>query len=463
MPELTKEEKATQEAREAALGKIAEDIKSIKDDQAKLFDKQNREYEEFKAELASTVAAGRTENTEKVTRLQEQVLGRQEAIDNMTKQLETLVKRLGDLEVQSQRLGKGTTDPKDRETKQTQAIEFKRQQLAVTGKLKFDSPVEDLASVEELAAYEPAFARYLRKDDRALTPDQFKALSVGSDPDGGYLVKPQMSARIVEIIHETSPIRDLASVETIGTESLEIKAETDLAGGGWQGETDAGGETTTPTIDIINIPTHTLIARPRATQKLLEDASTNVEAWLTRKLARTFAILEATAFVSGNGVTRPRGFLTYPSGTAWSQVEQVVTGDATNLTTDGLIDLLFALKEQYMTRATFLARRSTVRDIMKLKDGDGNYIWRVSFELGQPANLLGQPIRWAADMPAVAAGALCIAVADWAEAYQVVDRIGMSVVRDPYTVKPFVEFYTRRRCGGAVVNFEAIKLQVVHV
>lgn len=285
-----------------------------------------------------------------------------------------------------------------------------------------------------------------------------KALSVFSDPDGGYLVTPQMSAVITKAINESSPIRALASVETITSDSLDIINDVNLASAGWVGEQASRPDTNTPQIGKSNITAHEMYAQPKATQKLLDDAGINVEAWLADKIAEKFGLLEATAFVSGTGVAQPRGFLTYANGTAWGQVEQVTSGSSGAVTADGLISLMYALKEAYQANAAFLANRAVVSAVRKLKDSTNQYLWQPGLAAGAPDILLGKPVYMAADMPTAAANSLSVAVADWRRAYQIVDRIGIRTLRDPYTDKPFVKFYTTKRVGGDVVNFEAVKL-----
>jgi HK97 family phage major capsid protein len=288
-----------------------------------------------------------------------------------------------------------------------------------------------------------------------------KALSVDSDPDGGYLVRPEVSSEIVKKVFESSPVRELASVQTISSDALEIIEDLDEAASGWVGERQARSETDTPQIKKIVIPAHELYANPKASQKLLDDAQVNIESWLQEKVSSKFARDEATAFVTGNGVLKPMGFLSYAAGTGFNQVEQVNSGDANLVTDDGLLDLQGALKEDYQANATWLLKRSTLTAIRKLKDGDDNYVWQPGIANGVPSLILGKPYRLANDMPAVAANALSIAYGDFKMGYQIVDRVGIRVLRDPYTAKPYILFYTTKRVGGAVKNFEAIKIQKI--
>jgi HK97 family phage major capsid protein len=228
------------------------------------------------------------------------------------------------------------------------------------------------------------------------------------------------------------------------------------------GETDPRPVTGTPQVGTLRIPVFEMYAQPQATQKLLEDAAIDVTAWLSNKISERFGRVEATAFCSGSGMGQPRGFLTYPNGnTLPGTIQQIHSGNATGLTTDGLINLMISLKEPYVPRALFLMQRATVGSVMLLKDGDGQYIWRAGLDGGKPSVLLGSPVMQAADMQSVGANGLAVAFGDFRQAYTIVDRLGITTLRDPFTAKPFVLFYTRRRLGGDVVNFEALKLLII--
>lgn len=317
---------------------------------------------------------------------------------------------------------------------------------------------------KELDAYKAALDHYIRKDDRGLTADEVKALSVGTDPDGGYVVHPDMSGRIVQKIFETSPMRAYASIQVISTDALEGLFDLNEASSGWVGETDSRAETNTPEIGKWRIPAHELYAKPKATQKLLDDASINMEQWLANKVSEKFARDEANAFVVGNGVNKPRGFLDYSSGTTLpGTIERINTGvngdfAAAPAGGDALINALYSLKQQYRANATWFMNRSTMKLARKIKDSDGAYAWAPGITAGQPATLIGYPVASFEDMPDPATDSLSIAVGDMREAYQIVDRVGIRTLRDPYSAKPYVEFYTTKRVGGDVVNFEAIKL-----
>ena len=308
--------------------------------------------------------------------------------------------------------------------------------------------------------YSKAFRNYLRKGmEGGLEALQSKSLSVGSDPDGGYLVTPTMSSRIVQAIFETSPMRQLASVETISSDSLELIDDHDQAAAGWTSEAGAISETGTPTLAKRNIQTHELYAQPKATQKLVDDSAIDIESWLSGKIADIFGRKENTAFIGGSGVGQPRGILTYAAGTSWGQIEQVNSGSSGTVTADAIINLFYSLKDAYSKRANFLMNRTVVQSVRLLKQATTNqYLWQPGLAAGAPDTLMGVPVHMAVDMPVAAVSSLSIAVGDFAAAYQIVDRQGISILRDPFTEKPFVKFYATKRVGGDVVNFDAIKL-----
>ncbi len=321
-------------------------------------------------------------------------------------------------------------------------------------------------SVEGYVAYKKAFSGYIRKNSAGSSETELKSLLSGSDLDGGFAVTPDMSGNIVKLIYETSPMRQVANVVTIGTDALEGLYDLSDVSAGWVGETESPTETTTPKMGEWKIPVHDQYAEPRATQRLLDDAVFNVEGWVAEKIADRFARLENAAFFTGNGTKQPRGFLTYaagnPSATAYGVIEQINSGAsgafAGSNPGDALINLVYSLKSTYRQNASFMMKRATLSEVRKLKDGDGNYLWQPDFQMKQGGTLIGFNIVEAEDMPSIAANSLGISFGDFKAGYQIVDRQGIRILRDAFTAKPYVKFYTTRRVGGAVVNFEAIKL-----
>jgi HK97 family phage major capsid protein len=300
-----------------------------------------------------------------------------------------------------------------------------------------------------------AIMKYLRTGDF----NECKLLSVDGDPQGGYWVQPEMSDKVIRKIFETSPLRAVALVESISTDALEIPEDTNEADAGWTSERGARIETATPTVGVRRIPVHELYAMPKATQTLLDDAKVNVEEWLGLKIADKIARLENSAFINGDGASKPRGILTYSAGTGTGKVEQVNSGATGAVTADGLRALFYRLKSPYLTNARWLMRRSTIEAVSKLKDAQGQYLWEPGLALGEPQTLLGHPIERMEDMPAIANNSLSVAFGDFRQAYTIVDRVGVRVLRDPYSAKPFVLFYATKRTGGDITNFEALVVQ----
>ena len=430
------------------ISSFGNDFKSMRDSMQRDLTAVRKLAEEAKdsPELKSQIEALTTSVTEKHTALQT-------AFDEQKRRTE-------ELETALNRPGFAGGDKKSEEM-MAEAIRFFETKASASGSLKWrDRPTAKTVDVESYKAWEEQFSTYLRADDRAV---EAKALSVGSNPDGGYLVPTARSNRIIQKIYETSPLRQLATVETIGTEAMEIPIDQDEAGAGWIGEEEYPTETSTPRIGVQRIPVHEMYAKPKATQQILEDASVDVEAWLATKVAERFSRIEATAFMTGNGVKKPRGILTYPAGNAGARqtVAQYASGNATSITADAIVAMPFYLKGAYLSNATWLMKRSTVQSIMLLKDGQGQYLWRPGLLAGQPSSLVGYSVQMADDMPAVANGNLSVAFGDFRRAYTVLDRLGITTLRDPYSAKPFVEFYTRKRVGGDVVDFEAYALMKV--
>ena len=345
-----------------------------------------------------------------------------------------------------------------------ESVELKANALSLGG----GSETRGLSDDE--VAHRKAFDLFLRKGiDTDLSALERKAMSVGSDPDGGYLVPIDESGRFVTIMRETSPIRGLASVQSISTDALEGLRDNADAGAGWVAETGTRSESTSPSLGKWRIPAMEMYAEPRATQTFLDDASVDAGAWLEAKIADRLARLENTAFVTGTGVGQPRGFASYTTAAtadasrAWGVPEHVVSGAsadfAASAPADKLFDLIAAFKPNYLAGdgVAFATTREVVAKIRKFKDGQGQYLWSPGLQQGQPQRLLDFPLVMMQDMAALAANSLSLALASFREGYQIVDRVGVRILRDPYTAKPYVKFYATKRVGGDIVNFEAVK------
>lgn len=294
-----------------------------------------------------------------------------------------------------------------------------------------------------------------------------KTMVTGSNPDGGYSVLPdRRTDMLVTRIFETSPMRAVSSVITTGTNEVEIVIDDNEAtSGGWVGEVTAPSDTATAQIGLLKIAVHEQYAMPKVTQKMLDDSYFNVEQWLSAKTNDKLTRTENTAFVSGDGANKPKGFLTY---SAWNsagvyernKLEQVNSGTSAVFTADGLRRLQGSLVEAYQANAVFLMKRDGFTDISLLKDGAGRYLLNERMLAdGVDIRLLGKPLYFADDMQAKAADSLSVAYGDFGVGYTIVDRIGLRVLRDPYTSKPYIKFYTTKRVGGAVTNYQSIKIQ----
>ena len=310
-----------------------------------------------------------------------------------------------------------------------------------------------------------AWDRYMRQGDASRLIEA-KQLSAGSGPDGGYATPDGTAQHITRLLSEASPMRQIAEVRTVGSSSFKKPISRGGAAAGWAAETAARPETQTPTLDLIAFPAAELYAMPAATQSLLDDGFADIDQWLAEEVRDVFATQETTAFVAGDGLGKPKGFMAYTqvadASHVWGDIGYVATGvDGAFAATDpidALIDLIYAPKSVYRTGAHFVMNRRTVSVVRKFKDLDGNYIWQPATAAGQPSSLLGYPVTEIEDMPDIASGASAIAFGDFKRGYLIVDRAGVRVVRDPYSSKPFVLFYTTKKVGGGVQDFNAIKV-----
>ena len=324
-------------------------------------------------------------------------------------------------------------------------------------------PMLDAAARE----HKSAFDSYIRGGESgALRALETKAMSVGSNPDGGYLVPVELEREIGQRLAAISPIRAIASVREISGSVYKKPFMTAGPATGWVGEADARSQTTSPTLDALSFPAMELYAMPAATATLLDDAAVNIDEWIASEVELTFAVQEGAAFVNGDGTNKPKGFLQYTTvdngSWSWGNLGYVPSGAAgafaASNPSDALVDLIYALKAGYRQNGMFVMNRKTQAQIRKFKDADGNYLWMPPAGAGQAASLMGFPVVEAEDMPDVAANALALAFGDFRRGYLVVDRTGVRILRDPYSAKPYVLFYTTKRVGGGVQDFDAIKL-----
>lgn len=311
-----------------------------------------------------------------------------------------------------------------------------------------------------------AFNTYMRKGDaNKLREIETKALSITSDPDGGYLVPDETEKAVMSSLKEVSPIRSIAGVRQVSGTVYKKPFSITGPGTGWVGETAARPETTSPTLAELSFPTMELYAMPAATSNLLDDSAVNIDEWIAEEVQSAFAEQETAAFVNGDGVNKPQGFLNYTSvdesSWSWGNIGYLATGVDGDFPasdpSDVLIDLIYTLKSAYRANSNWVLSRSTQAEIRKIKDADGNYIWQPANRPGEQPSLLGYPVTEVEDMPTIASDSLSIAFGDFNRGYLIVDRLGLRILRDPYSSKPYVLFYTTKRVGGGVQDFDAIK------
>lgn len=315
--------------------------------------------------------------------------------------------------------------------------------------------------------HKSAFDTYVRSGESAgLRALETKALSAGSAPDGGYLVPSEVEHEIGKRLAAISPIRSIAGVRAISANVYKKPFMTVGPATGWVGETAERTATTSPTLDELSFPAMELYAMPAASATLLEDSAVNIDEWIAQEVEQVFAAQEGTAFVAGDGDNKPRGFLDYDTvaeaSWVWGKLGFIATGVDGGFQTAGpvdpLIDLVYALKAGYRQNAAFVMNRKTQSAIRKLKDEDGQYLWHPPAQAGGRASLLTFPVVEAEDMPEIDDDSFSVAFGDFNRGYLIVDRMGVRVLRDPYSAKPYVLFYTTKRVGGGVQNFDAIKL-----
>lgn len=412
-------------------------------------------FEEFKATHAKNLKERDSLLETKLVKLAEDITA---TYEKAQKQIDAAQKHLDELSLKGTNPERGTADT-EKWTKQ--AIEFTKARIDRMGGRINERTIDTTAP--QLKEYCDLFLKYCKYGPGFLDHIEHKAMSIGSDPDGGYFIlPPEIDKRITTRVFETTPMRKVASVQPISTHEYKIPQDPNQFSAGWIGETATRPTTATATVAMKTITAYELYAEPQISQQLLEDAAVDFEQWISVKVADIIARTENTAFVNGVGSFQPRGFLTYPSGTNWGQIQQVGTGTSGAFTYSGLINIITSIKDKYQDKAQWMIKRASIASIMLLTDGSNRLIFQPILNGNfNETPLLGYPINYANDMPAIGAGSLSAAFGDFSAGYQIVDRVGISVLRDNLTAKPNVLFYTRKRTGGDVNDFDAIKLQVL--
>jgi len=312
--------------------------------------------------------------------------------------------------------------------------------------------------------YTDAFKAHIRKGEVQAS------LNKGVASEGGYTAPTEWDRTITDKLIQVSPMRQICSVQTISTGSLSKLFNLRGTTSGWVGETAARPETAAPTLGSLTYAVGEIYANPAATQQMLDDSLVDLETWLAGEVQTEFAYQENLAFVSGTGANnRPNGILTYITGGAnaaahpFGAILATNSGSAAALTADGIVNLVHALPSAFTGNARFVMNRNTMGKVRLLKDTANQYLWQPSYQAGQPSTLAGYAVTEVPAMPDVAAAAKAILFGDFQRAYQIVDSVGVRVLRDPFTNKPYVMFYTTKRVGGGLLNPEAVKAQNVSV
>lgn len=305
--------------------------------------------------------------------------------------------------------------------------------------------------------YTASFNSHMRKGDVQ------SALNKGAAEEGGFLTPVEWDRTITDMLREESPMRELAQVQPTSKAGWTKLFNMGGTGSGWVGETDQRPETATPNLKALGFGHGEIYANPAATQQILDDAEINLDAWLASEVQAEFAEQEGAAFISGDGVKKPAGILTYVEGGTnaakhpFGAIKVVNSGAAADIGSDAVLDLIYGLPKKFRQNARFLTNNLTIAKLRKLKDGQGNYLWQPSAQAGQPATLHGYGIAEDENMPDVAANSLPMLFGDYKRGYLIIDRMGIRVLRDPYTKKPYVLFYTTKRVGGGVQNPECLR------
>lgn len=337
------------------------------------------------------------------------------------------------------------------------------QQKSIESKMARATVAPANASADE---HKAAFSRFIRRGD-VTALEGLKGMVVRDDANGGYLVPEAVVGPIVQRIFDGSPMRQVARVQAISGNAIEGVVSYGQLSVSWVDEVTASSDPTTPALKKYRVETATQRSSPRVSPILLEDGAVNVEQWLGEQIARDFALSEQTAFITGSGANQPRGITTYTTAATadatrtWGQLEHVATGSSGSFGSnangvDKLITLTGALKSGYRQGAVFMMSKATLAAARVLKTSGGDYIWEPSTQAGNPSVLLGYPVVEAEDMPVIAANSLSIAFGNFT-GYMIADRMGLSVLRDPYSNNPYVTFHATRRVGGGVVDFDSIK------
>jgi HK97 family phage major capsid protein len=437
----------------------------------KSIETQGVAFEEFKKSMAEQLAEAKKAGVDPI------LINRLEKIE---KSMDTAIEQKAKLEVGF-----------EAERKEREALELRINQLIAGGDQKANAKTVHIVDFAKQLAnrradlkktplpdghvneqffddYKRAQEKHFKYGTTELNDVEMKLLQVSIDPDGGYLVTPDLGGRIVKKVYETTPTRQIFSVNNTSKDKVEGIEDLGEGGCAYSGERNQSGNTTTPQIEKWEIPIASYDTEPKATSNLLDDADRDVEGWLADKVSNKFGRFESNEHLNGvGGATKIRGLFQYDtavdsgSGVSWGSIGYIVTGVngdfAASNPADKIFDLIGLLKDAYLANAAFLTRRSVVTKMRKFKDSQGNYLWQPSLVIGAPEMFGGYPIRRGEDVPGLSDNGFSMAFGDFKETYTIFDRQGFRVIRDHLTEKPYVKFWTSKRSGGGVINFESAK------
>lgn len=311
-----------------------------------------------------------------------------------------------------------------------------------------------------------AFSNFIRKGiEQGLTELQQKSMQVGVDADGGYAVPMELNTDILSALRNEVVMRQECTVMTVGTPDWKRLVNEGGIASGWVGETDERPETGTPKLGVISPVWGEIYGNPHATQTMLDDALFNVESFIVNELSQEFAEKEEIAFTLGDGDKKPKGFLMYGCSTKSDKERdlrqlQNIVASASDLAADNLVELIYSLRKPYRAGAKFMMNNQSLLAARKLKDAQGNYLWQPGLQVGQPSLLAGYAVAENEQMPDIGdeSGKSPIAFGNFKRGFYIFDRIGIRMLRDPYSKKPFVGFYTTKRVGSMLNDSCAIKL-----
>lgn len=432
-----------------------------------------------------------TEVREFLTGLKDDYSGKQKKFEENQKKLFEAFKEENDKRISNLAEGKAVSELTEKVDKIGAAMDDfqSKAEKELTEIKRIGSPAAKTAEAQAVEAeVKSAFDKLLRTGNAGrMTEGELEALSkkqselsggkhtaaeykgamiAGNDPEGGIFVLPELDKTVMKLVREDVALMRLARNVTTGTSAYQKRVRLSGAGYTWEGEETHPATTDTPTYGVLTFPVRTIAANPSISQELLQDADVTVENELMDALVEDFSDGIGDALINGNDNKRPRGMLSYPAvadaNWEWGKLGFTKTGGASGFAAtapgDALIGLISSLKTSYLAGARFLMNKTTMAEIRKMKDGQGNYLWQPSFQLGTPNSLLGYPVELDTKMPDLGANKFPVAFGNFERGYLVVNRSGINLIRDPYSQKPYVIYSCRRRIGGGVYNFEAIKL-----